>query len=203
MRVTFAVPLAVTRAFPESVHHAHANSHEVAADLLTKEGATGFSPDEERGRTERMLLGLAELTGTRPEGWFTLPRTRDDYPGSSVSDTTGKLLLETDCGYSGSSIADNIPHYWITDYDRRHTLLMLPYYYAMDTRFFMFFPGVGKGSGLVQTWALWENWATELEGVRARGGQSTFAIQPYLMQLRAARTVLDRLMRTVMGVPDL
>lgn len=82
-------------------------------------------------------------------------------------------------------MADDIPHYWITDYDRRHTLLMLPYYYAMDTQFFMFFPGVGKGSGLVQTRALWENWAAELEGVRAWGRQSTFVIQPYLMQFGA------------------
>ena len=73
----------------------------------------------------------------------------------------------------------------------------------MDTQFFMFFPGVGKGSGLVQTRALWENWAAELEGVRAWGRQSTFVIQPYLMQFGAARAVLDRLMRAVTGAPDL
>ncbi|MFR4118683.1 MAG: hypothetical protein ACLT2T_07430 [Bilophila wadsworthia] len=71
----------------------------------------------------------------------------DDYPGGSVSEATGELLLEAGCGYFGNSMADDIPHYWITDYDRRHTLLMLPYYYAMDTQFFMFFPGVGKGAG--------------------------------------------------------
>ena len=99
---------------------------------------------------------------------FTLPRTGDDYPGGSDSDATGELLLEAGCGYFGNSMADDIPHYWITDYDRRHTLLMLPYYYAMDTQFFMFFPGVCKGSGLVQTRALWENWAAELEGVRRK-----------------------------------
>ena len=163
----------------------------------------GLSPDEERERIERTFSGLAELTGTRPEGWFTLPRTGDDYPGGSVSDATGELLLEAGCGYFGNSMADDIPHYWITDYDRRHTLLMLPYYYAMDTQFFMFFPGVGKGSGLVQTRALWENWAAELEGVRAWGRQSTFVIQPYLMQFGAARAVLDRLMRAVTGDPDL
>ena len=163
----------------------------------------GLSPDEERERIERTFSGLAELTGTRPEGWFTLPRTGDDYPGGSVSDATGELLLEAGCGYFGNSMADDIPHYWITDYDRRHTLLMLPYYYAMDTQFFMFFPGVGKGSGLVQTRALWENWAAELEGVRAWGRQSTFVIQPYLMQFGAARAVLDRLMRAVTGAPDL
>ena len=60
---------------------------------------------------------------------------------------------------------------------------------------------MGKGSGLVQTRALWENWAAELEGVRAWGRQSTFVIQPYLMQFGAARAVLDRLMRAVTGAP--
>ncbi|WP_279060138.1 polysaccharide deacetylase family protein [Bilophila wadsworthia] len=202
VKATFAVPLAMARAFPESVRRAHADGHEIAAGSFAKEDVAGLSPDEERERIERTLSGLAELTGTRPEGWFTLPRTGDDYPGGSVSDATGELLLEAGCGYFGNSMADDIPHYWITDYDRRHTLLMLPYYYAMDTQFFMFFPGVGKGSGLVQTRALWENWAAELEGVRAWGRQSTFVIQPYLMQFGAARAVLDRLMRAVTGDPD-
>ena len=151
VKATFAVPLAMARAFPESVRRAHADGHEIAAGSFAKEDVAGLSPDEERERIERTLSGLAELTGTRPEGWFTLPRTGDDYPGGSVSDATGELLLEAGCGYFGNSMADDIPHYWITDYDRRHTLLMLPYYYAMDTQFFMFFPGVGKGSGLVQT----------------------------------------------------
>ena len=203
VKATFAVPLAMARAFPEIVRRAHADGHEIAAGSFAKEDVAGLSPDEERERIERTFSGLAELTGTRPEGWFTLPRTGDDYPGGSVSDATGELLLEAGCGYFGNSMADDIPHYWITDYDRRHTLLMLPYYYAMDTQFFMFFPGVGKGSGLVQTRALWENWAAELEGVRAWGRQSTFVIQPYLMQFGAARAVLDRLMRavTISGAP--
>ena len=169
VKATFAVPLAMARAFPESVRRAHADGHEIAAGSFAKEDVAGLSPDEERERIERTFSGLAELTGTRPEGWFTLPRTGDDYPGGSVSGATGELLLEAGCGYFGNSMADDIPHYWITDYDRRRTLLMLPYYYAMDTQFFMFFPGVGKGSGLVQTRALWENWAAELEGVRALG----------------------------------
>ena len=203
VKATFAVPLAMARAFPESGRRAHADGHEIAAGSFAKEDVAGLSPDEERERTERTFSGLAELTGTRPEGWFTLPRTGDDYPGGSVSGATGELLLEAGCGYFGNSMADDIPHYWITDYDRRRTLLMLPYYYAMDTQFFMFFTGVGKGSGLVQTRALWENWAAELEGVRAWGRQSTFVIQPYLMQFGAGRAVLDRLMRAITGDPGL
>ena len=43
----------------------------------------------------------------------------------------------------------------------------------------------------------------ELEGVRAWGRQSTFVIQPYLMQFGAARAVRDRLMRAITGDPGL
>ena len=141
VKATFAVPLAMARAFPESVRRAHADGHEIAAGSFAKEDVAGLSLDEERERIERTFSGLAELTGTRPEGWFTLPRTGDDYPGGSVSDATGELLLEAGCGYFGNSMADDIPHYWITDYDRRHTLLMLPYYYAV----LHVFPRSGQG----------------------------------------------------------
>lgn len=202
MKATFAVPLAMARAFPESVRRAHADGHEIAAGSFAKEDVAGLSPDEERERIERTFSGLAELTGTRPEGWFTLPRTGDDYPGGSVSDATGELLLEAGCGYFGNSMADDIPHYWITDYDRRHTLLMLPYYYAMDTRSSCF-PRSGQGERARADAGALGNWAAELEGVRAWGRQSTFVIQPYLMQFGAARAVLDRLMRAVTGAPDL
>ena len=115
VKATFAVPLAMARAFPESVCRAHADGHEIAAGSFAKEDVAGLSPDEERERIERTFSGLAELTGTRPEGWFTLPRTGDDYPGGSVSGATGELLLEAGCGYFGNSMADDIPHYWITD----------------------------------------------------------------------------------------
>ena len=72
VKATFAVPLAMARAFPESVRRAHADGHEIAAGSFAKEDVAGLSPDEERERTERTFSGLAELTGTRPEGWFTL-----------------------------------------------------------------------------------------------------------------------------------
>ena len=91
VKATFAVPLAMARAFPESVRRAHADGHEIAAGSFAKEDVAGLSPDEERERIERTFSGLAELTGTRPEGWFTLPRTGDDYPGGSVADATGHI----------------------------------------------------------------------------------------------------------------
>ena len=206
VRTTLFLPGQTGLLYPEVLRRAVREGHEIANHMWDHHIPPTLEEEAVHiDRTDTLIKGLTGQypAGTRPEGWFTLPRTGDDYPGGSVSEATGALLLEAGCGYFGNSMADDIPRYWITDYDRRHTLLMLPYYYAMDTQFFMFFPGVGKGSGLVQTRALWENWAAELEGVRAWGRQSTFVIQPYLMQFGAARAVLDRLMRAVTGDPDL
>ena len=143
------------------------------------------------------------MTGARPAGWFSLPRTGDEHPGGSVSDATAELLRTYGCEYMGNSMADDIPHYWITDFERRRTLLALPYYYAMDAQFFVFFPGIGKGSGLVQARTLRENWSAELEGVRRYGRQATFVLQPYLMEFGAARQVLDGLLEAIAGDADL
>lgn len=74
VKATFAVPLAMARAFPEIVRRAHADGHEIAAGSFAKEDVAGLSPDEERERIERTFSGLAELTGTRPEGWFKIGR---------------------------------------------------------------------------------------------------------------------------------
>ena len=203
VKATFAVPLVMAQAFPDSIRRAQAHGHEIAAGSFAKEDVSRLAPEEEKRRIEQTFAGLEALTGKRPEGWFMLPRTGDDYPGGAISEATGELLRESGCGYFGNSMADDIPHYWVTDYDKRHTLLMLPYYYAMDAQFFIFFPGIGKGNGLVQARTLGENWAAELEGVQLLGRQSTFVIQPYLMHFGASRLQLDRLMRALTGNPDL
>ena len=87
-------------------------------------------------------------------------------------------------------MADDIPHYCVLDEEGPRTLLALPYYYAHDAQFFVFFPGIGRGSGLLRTRALWENWSAELEGAAAYGRQATLVMQPYLMQSGPARKVL-------------
>lgn len=203
VRATFAVPLAMARAFPDSIRRAHRHGHEIAAGTFAKEDVSKLSPEEEEERMKQTFSGLTELTGVRPVGWFTLPRTCDNYPGETLSCVTEKLLLQNGCEYLGNSMADDIPHYCITDFERRQTLLMLPCYYALDAQFFIFFPAIGKGSGLVRTRALWDYWACELEGVQAWGRQSTFVIQPYLMMNDSPRLALDRLLNAVTDNADL
>ncbi len=58
------------------------------------------------------------------------------------------LLIEEGYTYLGNSMADDIPHYWVTDSASRRNLLAMPYYYHFDDLFFLMFPAPGGGTGL-------------------------------------------------------
>ena len=45
----------------------------------------------------------------------------------------------------GNGLADDIPHYWVTDFASRRAILTLPYYYHFDDQFFLMFPRKGTG----------------------------------------------------------
>ena len=199
---TFAVPLAMARAFPESVRRAHADGHEIAAGSFAKEDVAGLSPDEERERIERTFSGLAELTGTRPEGWFTLPRTGTIIRAVRFPKPQGNCCSKPVAGISATPwrTTSRTTGLRITTGGTRCSCCPIITRWIRSSSCFS---RSGQGERLVQTRALWENWAAELEGVRAWGRQSTFVIQPYLMQFGAARALLDRLMRAVTGAPDL
>jgi hypothetical protein len=38
------------------------------------------------------------------------------------------LLIEAGYAYMGNGLADDIPHYWVTDFTSRRAILTLPYY---------------------------------------------------------------------------
>lgn len=200
---TFATPLTMARAFPEFIARVAESGHEIAAGSLAKEDVTDQSPEEEERRIVLTLDELEEICGTRPFGWFSLPRAGDDYPGGSITPHTQEALSRHGCRYFGNSMADDVPHYWVTDADNPRPMAALPYYYALDAQFFIFFPGFGRGSGLMQSKALRENWESEIQGALTYGRQAVLVMQPYLMQFNAALGVLERLGNFVRRRPDL
>ena len=200
---TFAVPLAMAEAFPEQVAAMAGRGHEVAAGSFAKENVSGLGAAEEERRITQTLDGLEKIAGKRPTGWFSLPRTSDDHPGGSVSEATVDLLQKHGCRYFGNSMADDIPHYWVTDCDAPRPMLALPYYYALDAQFFIFFPGFGKGNGLMQSKTLLENWEREIQGALRYNRQAVLVMQPYLMQFGPALWLLERLGETIRNCPGL
>ena len=109
-----------------------AEGHEIAAHGFRHEDVSGLERDEERRRIARATEILADVAGRKPAGWFSLPRQGDRYAVGAVSPNTIDLLLEAGYVYLGNGLADDIPHYWVSNFASRRALLTLPYYYHFE-----------------------------------------------------------------------
>lgn len=175
-KATFAVPAAMAAVFPAQVREIAAAGHEIAAQGLAHEDVSRLARLEERSRLARTTETLADLAGKPPAGWFSLPRPGDPFAAGTVSEATMDLLLEAGYLYMGNSLADDLPHYWVTDFASRRAMLALPYYYHFDDQFFMLFPS--RGSGLENPDFLVRNWRAEFQAQYRRGRFFQMTIQP-------------------------
>src|SRR3954454_13574352 len=132
MPATFAVPAVIAHIHGDTVRSLAAEGHEIAAHGFRHEDISGLERDEERQRIARTTEILADVAGRKPAGWFSLPRQGDHYAVGAVSPNTIDLLLEARYLYLGNGLADDIPHYWVSDFASRRALLTLPYYHHFD-----------------------------------------------------------------------
>jgi peptidoglycan/xylan/chitin deacetylase (PgdA/CDA1 family) len=188
---TFAVPAAVAEAWPERIRELVARGHEVAAHGLRHEDPAGLGRAEEQRRIARATDTLAVIAGARPAGWYSLPRPGDRYAGGALSPHTVDLLIDAGYDYLGNGLADDIPHYWVTDAAARRCLLAMPYYYHSDDQFFLMFPAPGRGSALERPAPLSANWRGELEAARAFGRCFAMTIHPRLVAWGGRLTLLE------------
>jgi peptidoglycan-N-acetylglucosamine deacetylase len=76
MRATFAVPAVIAHTHRDLVRSLTDEGHEIAAHGFRHEDVSGLERDEERQRIARTTEILADVTGGKPAGWFSLPRRR-------------------------------------------------------------------------------------------------------------------------------
>ena len=86
------------------------------------------------------------------------------------------LLIDAGYEYMGNGLADDIPHYWVTDFAARRAMLTLPYYYHFDDQWFLMFPR--KGTGLEHADDLFRNWRAEFDAQYKRGRQFSMVLHP-------------------------
>jgi peptidoglycan-N-acetylglucosamine deacetylase len=176
LRATFAVPAVTAAAYPARIRALVAGGHEVAAHGFRHEDVSTLDREEERRRLAFTTATLAEIAGQRPVGWFSLPHQTDAFAGGSISRNTMALLLEAGYAYMGNGLADDIPHYWVTDFAERRAILTLPYYYHCDDQFFCMFPR--QGTGLENSDMLLRNWRQEFDAQYRRGRCFTMTVHP-------------------------
>lgn len=194
VKATWAVSPMMARAFPEVVARAAREGHEIAMGGLDKRDTSKMDRQEEGRAIEDAHNEVAGIAGTAPRGWYSLPRTADDHPGGIVSPHTFSLLRDAGFLYFGNGMADDIPYYTAIGSPEK-AMLTLPYYYAFDSQYFLFFPGIGKGSGIVNIRKLANNWNGELEAALHYHRQVTLFVQPCLVYWGMARRVLEEILR--------
>jgi peptidoglycan/xylan/chitin deacetylase (PgdA/CDA1 family) len=173
---TFAVPAAMVKIYPDAVEAVLKQGHEVAAEGLFHEDVSLLSLEEERARMQAATSMLTEAIGSRPAGWYDLPRRKDKFAVGAVSRHTTKLLVEQGYTYMGNCPADDAPHYSVTDFATAAAIVAMPYYYHFDDQFFMMYPR--QGSGLENPDMLFRNWRAEFAAQYKRGRFFNMTLHP-------------------------
>lgn len=176
VRATFAVPAVIARICAPLLQQLSAQGHEIAANGFRHEDVTDLTRQDEAARIAATTEILAEATGRRPDGWFSMPRQGDPFAGGTISPHTIDLLLEAGYTWFGNGLADDIPHYWVTDFATSRAILALPYYYHFDDQFFLMYPP--KGTGLEHPDSLFRNWRAEFDAQYKRGRHFSMTLHP-------------------------
>ena len=200
VRATLAVPAVMARILGPRLQALAGEGHEIATNGFRHEDVSRLDRAEERARVLRTTELLAEAAGRRPSGWFSLPRQGDAFAGGSVSPHTIDLLIEEGFAYFGNGLADDIPHWWVTDFAARRAMLALPYYYHFDDQFFCMFPA--KGTGLDNPDALARNWRWEFEAQYRRGRHFHMTLHPQHIGWCHRLQLLDDFLGHLRGFPE-
>jgi peptidoglycan/xylan/chitin deacetylase (PgdA/CDA1 family) len=178
-----------------------ARGHEIAAGGFRHEDVTTLPRDQEADRIAAATEILTRVTGRRPDGWYSLPRPTDPFANGTISPHTMDLLLDAGYTWFGNGLADDIPHYWVTDFATRRAILALPYYYHFDDQFFLMFPA--KGTGLENADSLFRNWRAEFDAQYKRGRHFSMTLHPQGSGWCNRAELLDRFLSHARQFPGL
>jgi peptidoglycan/xylan/chitin deacetylase (PgdA/CDA1 family) len=195
------VPAVIAEIQADRLSDLAAEGHEIAAHGFKHEDVSKLAPDDERARLERTTEIIARVAGKRPSGWFSLARPGDKFAGGAVSPHTIDLLLEGGYAYFGNGLADDAPHYWVSDFASRRAILTLPYYYHFDDQFFLLFPR--KGTGLENPDSLFRNWKAELDAQYRRGRHFSMVLHPHAIGWPNRLHVLEQFLDHAKSLPEL
>ncbi|HEX2940576.1 MAG TPA: polysaccharide deacetylase family protein [Rhodopila sp.] len=200
-RATFAMPAAIAEIRPDLASKLVAQGHEVAANGFRHEDVSTLSRDDEASRIAAATEILTKAIGRKPAGWFSLPRQGDPFAGGTISPHTMDLLIDAGYEWFGNGLADDIPHYWVTDFAASRAILALPYYYHFDDQFFLMFPP--KGTGLEHADSLFRNWRAEFEAQYKRGRHFSMTLHPQGSGWCNRAALLDRFLAHMRLFPGL
>ena len=199
LKATFATPAVMARLQERRLRELTQEGHEIAAEGVRHEDVSAMSRADEAERIALTTSVLSDITGRRPDGWFSLPRQGDRFAGGTISPHTMDLLIDAGYAWFGNGLADDIPHHWITEAVSRRSILAMPYYYHYDDQFFLLFPS--KGTGLEHADSLFRNWRAEFDAQYRRGRHFHMTLHPYASGFGHRVRLLETFLQYVSGTP--
>jgi len=199
LKATFATPAVMARIQARRLRVITQEGHEIAAEGFRHEDVSALSREDEAARIQLAGSVLSDVTGRRPDGWFSLPRQGDSFAGGTISPHTMDLLIDAGYAYFGNGLADDIPHHWVTDVSSGRSILTMPYYYHYDDQFFLLFPS--KGTGLEHADSLFRNWRAEFDAQYRRGRHFHMTLHPYAVGFGHRLRLLESFIQHVCGFP--
>ena len=201
LHATIAMPAAIAELRPDLAPKLLAEGHEIAANGFRHEDVSALRREDEAARIAAATEILEKAAGRRPTGWYSLPRPQDPFANGTISPHTMDLLLDAGYEWFGNGLADDIPHYWVTDFATRRAILALPYYYHFDDQFFLMFPA--KGTGLEHADSLFRNWRAEFDAQYKRSRFFSMTLHPQGSGFGHRAELLDRFLAYARGFPGL
>lgn len=190
LKATFAVPAVMAASYGDRLVELQSAGHEIAVHGLRHEDLTNLTRTEELERIQAATEMVTAVTGRAPAGWYSLPRSSDPFAVGTVSPQTIDLLAASEYLYFCPGLADDIPYYWVADFDNRKSVLTMPYYYHFDDHFFLMFPS--RGTGLEHADVLYANWRAEFDAQLERGRCFSMILHPHAVGWSNRQRKLDR-----------
>ena len=190
LSATFAVPAVMVGVYGDRLAELRAAGHEIAPHGFAHEDVAGLSREDEATRIQAATELITSAAGRQPTGWYSLPRQSDPFAVGTVSENTIDLLAESHYRYFAPGLADDIPYYWVADFESRKNILAMPYYYHFDDQFFLMFPS--RGTGLEHADALYANWMAEFDAQYDRGRCFSMVLHPHAIAWCNRQRQLER-----------
>jgi peptidoglycan/xylan/chitin deacetylase (PgdA/CDA1 family) len=187
VRATIFTPGRICELYPQAVVAAAEAGHEIADHMW--EHRVPKERELEYDHLVKSTQALERLTGRRPVG------TRSHH--------TAAFLTQLGYIYTSSGTADHLPYY-VTDAAHEHTLLNLPFHYAIDDAMFFNFGWIGsgpQGQRLMDPASVFDMWRDAFQHLYKQGSYLNVCLHPFISG-RALRTaVLDRFITYMQSLP--
>jgi len=173
--------------YPQALRAAHASGHELADHMW--EHHVPRDMQLELDHLTRTSAALRDITGHNPVG------TRSEH---SLS-----LLKKLGFLYVSHDSADHLPYY-ISDRDGQHTMLNLPFHYAIDDAMFYSFAWLGSGNAaqrITDTDRVLEMWWQAFLQQYHAGGYLNVCLHPFVSGRAQRIDMLDALIRRMKTLP--